>query len=90
MKRSLYSAVDEFSLSPLLAILPVRGRIGQIESLKSAMFARYERVAAQQQDAQHQADAERIDESSRRRLDAEAAMLKQVLEWLALKPGTEP
>ena len=84
MKRPIFANVEDFSLSPLLAILPVRGDIRKIESLSSSIFARHERVTKLQGEA-----VEELDAGSRRRFELEAAMLKQVLEWLSLTPGSD-
>ena len=84
MKRSLFSGVEDFSLSPLLAILPVRGDVRKLEALSSSIFARYERVSKLQSDASGEGTA-----ATRRRHDLEAAMLKQVLEWLSITAGNE-
>jgi uncharacterized protein YPO0396 len=82
MKRPLYSRPDAFSLSPLLSLLPVQGKVGKLEALTSSLYARYERVAHMKKDIPP-------DEKNRdlqRRLTAEEAMLRQVLDWLAIKP----
>jgi hypothetical protein len=81
MKRSLYSPPESFSIAPLLALLPVRGKIGKLESLTSSLFARFEKVAALRADLGAEVDRETV-----KRLTAEEAMLKQVLDWLAVTP----
>lgn len=77
MKRSLYSAPDAFSVSPLLSLLPVRGQTGKLESLSSSLYARYEKVAALKQGSSGAGNRD-----VERRLNAEEGMLRQVLEWL--------
>jgi len=84
MRRPLVTPPDAFSQSPLLALLPVRGRIGRLEALTSSLYARYEKVAALRSEV-GTGDREAV-----RRLAAEESMLKQVLEWLAVKPGEAP
>jgi hypothetical protein len=81
MKKPIFSAPEPFSLSPLLALLPVRGKIGRLESLTSSLYARYEKVAAQQAEK-----SEQPDRAIEERIAAESQMLKQVLDWLAVKP----
>ena len=81
MKRSIISPPDSFSIAPLLALLPVRGRIGKLESLTSSLFARYEKVSALRSNLGNEVEREMV-----KRLDAEEAMLKQVLDWLAVNP----
>ena len=81
MKRSLYSAPEAFSLSPLLAILPVRGEIGRLESLTASFYARYEKVSGLLKEAENSLGGE-----IKKRLSAEQAMLKQILDWLVVKP----
>jgi hypothetical protein len=77
-RKSIYSPPDSFSLAPFLALLPVCGDIGKLEELTSSLYARYEKVANQEHA-----------ESGRARA-AEAAMLKQVLDWLEVHPDHEP
>ena len=80
MKRSLASPPDPFSVHPLLAVLPSRGSLVRLEDFRSALFARYEGV---QRGLQSAAQNQEI----RRRLSAEEAMLRVVLEWLQLADG---
>jgi len=81
MKKSLISPPDSFSIAPLLALLPVRGKIGKLESLTSSLFARFEKVSALRGNLGTDVERELV-----KRLDAEEAMLKQVLDWLAVNP----
>ena len=79
MKKGLYSPPDAFSLSPMLTLLPVKGNIGKVTDYQSSLYARFENVAemkAQLSDGDMNSDA-------RRSLEAEEAMLKVVLDWLA-------
>lgn len=84
MKRNLYSAPEAFSLSPLLALLPVRGDIGKLESLTASFYARYEKVSGLLKEAENVLGGE-----IKKRLLAEQAMLKQILDWLVVKPQVE-
>ncbi|MBN8548286.1 MAG: hypothetical protein J0M12_03100 [Deltaproteobacteria bacterium] len=84
MKKSLCSNPEPFSLSPLLALLPVRGQVGKLEALTSSLFARFEKVLALQKELELNPDSSELS----RRPASEAAMLRQVLDWLAVKPGT--
>jgi hypothetical protein len=70
---------DSFSLSPLLSLLPEGGDLYRLETLVSAFYARQEKVEALRGDAP--------DRESERRCAVEASMLRQILEWLAEKPG---
>lgn len=72
---------DPFSLSPLLALIPQRGNLTRLESLVSSLFARHEKVEALR--------SEQLGKESDRRYAAESAMLRQILDWLAVKPGGE-
>lgn len=81
MKKSLIAPPESFSIAPLLALLPVRGKIGRLESFTSSLFARHEKVSALRSSLGHDVERETV-----KRLDAEEAMLKQVLDWLAVKP----
>ena len=84
MKRSIFSPPDPFSVSPLLSLLPVKGDIAKLQSLTSSLFARYEAVSTLRR------ELERVDDrDTRRRLGAEEAMLKRVLDWLAVSPEAE-
>ena len=78
MKRSIYSPPDAFSISPMISLLPVLGRIGKLETLTSSLYARFERVAALQKDDATSANSKRY--------AAESAMLKAVLDWLSVQP----
>lgn len=81
MKKSLFAPPDPFSLAPLLMLLPVRGDIAKLEALTSSLFARYEKVVALRRDM-----GEDVEREVARRLGAEEAMLRQVLDWLAVNP----
>lgn len=81
MKRPLFSNPEEFSLSPLLALLPVRGKVGRLEALTSSLFARYEKVASQLKEPETENSPE-----LKKRFSSEEAMLRQVLEWLEVSP----
>ena len=81
MRKSLYSPPDDFSLSPLLTLLPVEGKVSRLSSLTSSLFARYERVSGMLNDPQIIANTD-----TKHRYTAEEAMLKQVLDWLEVKP----
>jgi hypothetical protein len=72
---------ESFSLSPLLALLPEGGKLTRLESLVSSLYARHEKVEALRGEA--------ADKESQRRYSSEAAMLRQILEWLAEKPEGE-
>ncbi len=83
MKRYVSANPDPFSLSPLVALLPVRGDVGRLEALTSSLFARYEKVSSIQREMQENVESPEV----LRRTSAEAAMLRQVLDWLAVTPG---
>ena len=79
MKKPLYSSPDLFSLSPLMALLPVKGMVGELEKLTASLYARYEKVCALKKGV----GAEAGDEAYRR-IASEEAMLKNVLDWLSV------
>jgi hypothetical protein len=83
MKKSICSPPDPFSLAPLLALLPVKGQVGKLEALTSSLYARFEKV----QGLQRELEGANEPIEGTRRAAAEAAMLRQVLDWLAVKPG---
>jgi hypothetical protein len=70
---------DSFSLAPLVALLPQRGKLTRLESLVPSLFARYESV--------EQMRGEAGDRDAERSYGAESAMLRLILDWLAVKPG---
>jgi hypothetical protein len=72
---------ESFSLSPLLALLPEGGSLYRLETLVSSLYARQESVEVMREDAP--------DRDSERKYAIEAAMLRQILEWLSEKPGEE-
>lgn len=77
MRRPLCSPPEDFAISPLLVLLPSRGNPGNLAGLTSSLYARYEKVAALHRDL-----GESQDKQAAKRILAEEAMLKQVLEWL--------
>ncbi len=68
---------------PLLALLPSYGKLSRLEALTSSLFARYENVVALQRGSSE------IERDLSRRLSAEESMLRQVLDWLQVKPEAE-
>ncbi len=82
MKRSLLSAPDPFSLSPMIVLLPVQGSIEKLEALTSSLYARYEKVQA----LHREIVPGQASQGSLRAHSGEANMLKQVLDWLSVKP----
>lgn len=79
MKRPIYSPPDPFSISPFLALLPVRGSVNELERMTSSLFARYEKVLTLKKSLGESPSAE-----MQRRMQAEELMLKQVLDWLSV------
>ena len=77
MKRTLFDPIEPFSLAPLVALLPRRGRIERLSTLTSSLFARFEKVNGLIKESDSQANADIFS-----RLNKEREMLKQVLEWL--------
>lgn len=80
-RRNITGPIDTFSLSPLLALLPSFGKPDKLEGLSASIFARHERVQAQKNST--------TDDVSSRKFNAEEGMLRQVLEWLDMKPGNK-
>ena len=85
MKKSLYSAPEPFTLSPLLAILPSCGEVASLKPLTTSFFARYEKVAALQKELAASNDTSAIT----RKALAEANMLKTTLDWLATQSSSQ-
>jgi len=81
MKKGLYSRPDAFSVSPLIALLPLRGEVAKLKSLSSSLYARYEKVLALKRE-----DGEVRVSDAERQIHSEAAMLKEVLEWISEQP----
>lgn len=79
MANSTGGPLDPFSLSPLLSLLPSCGSISRLEPLVPSLFARHEKVLS----LRDQNESKELE----RRLSAEEAMLRQILDWLAVKPG---
>jgi hypothetical protein len=76
-----FAKPDNFSVSPLLILLPRIGSVGRLETLVSPLYARYEKVSQLLSELDDSATSE-----SRKRLVGEQAMLKQVLDWVATRP----
>lgn len=70
-------APEAFSISPLASLLPSLGNLSRLDSLVSSLFARFEAVEARREHVDSQ--------EQRAQLAAEAAMLRQILDWLAVK-----
>lgn len=72
-------APEPFSLSPMLALLPRLGSASRLELLVTSLFARHEAVEAQRE----------VVEGSDRKVQtaSEAAMLRQILDWLSVQTG---
>jgi len=70
-------------MAPLLVLLPRAGSSGRLETLVSPLYARFEKVSRLVDDLDDSSSAE-----MRKRLVSEQAMLKQVLDWVAQKPGS--
>ncbi|MBX7137408.1 MAG: hypothetical protein K1X83_05440 [Oligoflexia bacterium] len=81
MKRSIFDPPEAFSLSPLLALLPQKGQLSKLETLSASLFARYERVTGLLGEIAAGSSPE-----LETRLSREQNMLRQVLEWLNIKP----
>lgn len=81
MKRKLSIPPDMFAVSPMLALLPVLGQVGELDQLTTFFYARYEKVKTLIDNTG--------DNPNQRPLVAELAMLKQVLEWLNVKPNVD-
>ena len=72
---------DQFSQSPLIAVLPVLGDPGRLVDRTNSLYARFESVS------RFRKELDGVENPSLTRLIAEEAMLKRVLEWLELTPG---
>lgn len=84
MKKGFSGQPDGFSISPLLSLLPVHGKVTRLEALTSSLFARYEKVRNQLRDESQESLPRDVE-----RFTAEEAMLRQVLEWLEVTPREE-
>lgn len=78
---------EPFSLSPLLSLLPSLGSVARLELLVSSLFARYESFA--RSESGEAADGTLETPDQRMRVANEAAMLRQILDWLAVQPKQE-
>lgn len=81
MSSSIGRGPDPFSLSPLLSLLPALGSVPRLELLMSSLFARSETAEALRESA----DSNEL----RMRYANEAAMLRHILDWLAVQPNEE-
>ncbi len=79
MKRPIFSSPDPFSISPFLALLPVKGSVNELRQMTSSLFARYEKVLIIKKNLGANAAGD-----LQRRMLAEEGMLKQVLDWLSV------
>lgn len=79
-----FSLPDGFTSSPLLALVPSLGKVNRLHSYTSSIYARYEKVSEIAKELLSSDDVE-----AKRRCQAEENMLREVLEWLAVKPKQE-
>ena len=91
MSKTIFSTPDDFSISPLLQLLPVKSSPAKLKELNSSLFARFEKVSHQLKDpeAQNIENENRLPDqraTEHKNLQAEFIMLKQVLEWLEISP----
>jgi|GEM_PF-1200056 len=85
MKRSNIDGPEPFSLSPLLAILPISGNSAKLHDLGASLFARLEKVSAMRTE-----EGLANERDVHRRLVAEEGMLKTLLDWLSQRDrGTQ-
>ena len=85
MNHSRYSAPEAFSLQPLLTFLPVKGSVRELKKMTASLYARYEKVSMLKKNLGSKGLTE-----GHQRILAEEAMLKQVLDWLALSNDVLP
>ncbi len=87
MPKPIFSTPEDFSISPLLQLLPVKSKVAKLETLNSSLYARYEKVSMQIRDIDSAvSDARQTDNSEIKTMQAELLMLKQVLDWLDITP----
>ncbi len=75
--------IDPFSQSPIVTLLPVLSQVDKLKDLKSFFYARYEKVAALREGVV--GDMNKSDDA----LQAEYAMLLEILDWLKITPAKE-
>ena len=85
MNKPIFSGPEEFGLSPLLSMLPVRGKVKRLEGLTASLYARHEKVVALKKALADTEDAV----ESQRRVSAEERMLRQVLDWLEVTVNSD-
>lgn len=81
MKRSPLSIPEQFSVAPLLSLLPKCGDVNKLQALLSSFFARYEKTRSMIEEVRNEEDRDAL-----RRCIAEEEMLREVLEWLQIDP----
>lgn len=74
-------STDSFSLLPLFSLLPPEGDIREISQYSSAFYARFEEVLQLRKQAESSASTDDV-----QKYRNEEVMLRNVLEWLAIKP----
>jgi hypothetical protein len=82
MKFRTFLPPEPFARSPLLVLLPIRGKVGRLESLASSLYGRYEHVLRLSREVDTGVEQETI-----KRWSAEESMLRLVLEWLQFEPN---
>ena len=82
MKRTIFGTPDLFSRSPMLSLLPVLSKVEEIEGLSPFFFARFEKIQSLRKELAARGDAA----DALKNLTIELNMLRQVLDWLGVKP----
>jgi hypothetical protein len=83
-KSSLSSSPDAYATNPLMTLLPVY-EVSRLDIYTSSFYARYERVKNQRLAY----TGHTLTEDVLKGILAEELLLKEVLEWLAIRPVDE-
>ena len=81
-----YSQPDEFTIAPLLILVPPQGNVNALDGFATSLYARFEKLSLTIR------DLERGDQggSNLERFITERDMIREVLSWLAITPEETP
>ena len=78
-ESTTHGTPEEFSSVPLLTLVPCVGSVTKLDSVTSALFARYQKIIRMIR------ESERSDQTPAiARFTRERGMLREVLEWLSV------
>jgi hypothetical protein len=80
-----YSQPDEFTIAPLLILVPPKGDVNALEGFATSLYARFEKLSLTIRELERGGQV-----GSLERFSIERDMIREVLAWLAITPEETP